>query len=88
MSGFRSGVKLWKRFHTALAWVLEEAESGRLFDGVDPAVVRECLDEFKSSYSSRHSEIVAFLADAEELLGIYGLHVPNLSIPPEHTFDT
>lgn len=80
--------KLWRRFHSALAWVLEEAKSGHLFEGVDSAVVRECLDDFKGFYSSRHSEVVAFLADSEELFGIYGLHVTDLSVPPEHTFDT
>lgn len=45
--------QLWRRFHSALAWVLEEAEGGDLFDGVDSAVVAECLDEFKSFYTSR-----------------------------------
>lgn len=47
------GSQLWRRFHSALAWVLDEAESGDLFDGVDSAVVAECLDEFKGFYSSR-----------------------------------
>lgn len=45
--------QLWRRFHSALAWVLEEAEGGDLFDGVDSAVVAECLDEFKGFYTSR-----------------------------------
>lgn len=45
--------QLWRRFHSALAWVLEEADDGDLFYGVDSVVVGECLDEFKSFYSSR-----------------------------------
>ncbi|CAM9159193.1 unnamed protein product, partial [Laminaria digitata] len=76
--------QLWRRFHSALAWVLEEAESGDLFDGVDSAVVAECLDEFKGFYTSRYDEVESFLMEAEELLGIYGLHVPDLSLPPSH----
>lgn len=46
-------LQLWRRFHSALAWVLEEADDGDLFDGVDSAVVGECLDEFKNFYTSR-----------------------------------
>lgn len=34
----------------------------------------------------RYSEVMTFLADAEEVLGIYGLRVPDLSIPAEHDF--
>lgn len=79
--------QLWRRYHSALAWILEEAETGSLFDGLDDEVVEECVDKFKDFYSSSYSDVSAFLADAEELLGIYGLHVPDLSIPPEHTFD-
>eukprot|EP00903_Cladosiphon_okamuranus_P009126 g8719.t1 len=80
--------QLWWRFHSALAWVLEEADDGDLFDGVDSAVVEECLDEFKNFYTSRYDEVVTFLLDAEELLGIYGLDVPDLRLPTAHDFDT
>lgn len=45
--------KLWRRFHSALAFVLEEAEVGDLFEGVEPRVLGECLDDFKAFYTSR-----------------------------------
>ncbi|CAM9466656.1 unnamed protein product [Ectocarpus fasciculatus] len=80
--------QLWRRFHSALDWVLEEAEDGDLFDGADSAMVAECLNEFKGFYMSRYDEVLTFLLDAEELLGIYGLHVPDLSLPAAHGFDT
>lgn len=51
-------LQLWRRFHSALAWVLEEADDGDLFDGVDSAVVGECLDEFKNFYTSRRVLVV------------------------------
>ena len=35
----------------------------------------------------RYDEVLTFLLDAEELLGIYGLHVPDLSLPAAHDFD-
>lgn len=47
--------QLWRRFHSALAWVLDEAEHGDLFEGVEADVVAECLDEFKSFYTNRCS---------------------------------
>lgn len=37
---------------------------------------------------TRYEEVLTFLLDAEELLGIYGLHVPDLSLPAAHGFDT
>eukprot|EP00752_Nemacystus_decipiens_P005227 g4744.t2 len=80
--------QLWRRYHSALAWVLEEADDGDLFEGVDAAMVGECLDEFKNFYTSRYDEVLTFLLDAEELLGIYGLDVPDLSLPAAHDFDT
>lgn len=52
-SSLAANSQLWRRFHSALAWVLEEADEGDLFDGVDSAVVGECLDEFKDFYTSR-----------------------------------
>ncbi|CAM9105357.1 unnamed protein product, partial [Pylaiella littoralis] len=79
--------QLWRRFHSALAWVLEEADDGDLFEDVDSALVAECLDEFKNFYTSRYDEVSTFLLDAEELLGIYGLRVPDLSLPAAHAFD-
>lgn len=36
----------------------------------------------------RYDEALTFLLDAEELLGIYGLDVPDLSLPAAHDFDT
>lgn len=36
----------------------------------------------------RYDEVSTFLLDAEELLGIYGLHVPDLGLPAAHDFDT
>lgn len=33
--------------------MLEEANDGDLFEGVEPSVVAECLDEFKNFYTSR-----------------------------------
>ena len=33
--------------------MLEEADDGDLFDGVESSVVAECLDEFKNFYTSR-----------------------------------
>ncbi|CAM9715790.1 unnamed protein product [Ascophyllum nodosum] len=78
--------QLWRRFHSALAWVLEEAENGDLFEGADAEVVGDCLEEFKGFYSTRHKEVVAFLADAEELLDIYGVDVPELDLPLPHDF--
>lgn len=35
-----------------------------------------------------YDEVLTFLLDAEELLGIYGLDVPDLSLPAAHQFDT
>ncbi|CAM9896488.1 unnamed protein product [Ectocarpus sp. 4 AP-2014] len=80
--------QLWRRFHSALDWVLEEAEDGDLFDGADSAMVAECLNDFKRFYMTRYDEVITFLLDAEELLGIYGLHVPDLGLPAAHAFDT
>ncbi|CAN0539196.1 unnamed protein product, partial [Ectocarpus sp. 12 AP-2014] len=80
--------QLWRRFHSALDWVLEEADDGDLFDGADSAMVSECLNDFKSFYMTRYDDVLTFLLDAEELLGIYGLHVPDLSLPAAHGFDT
>lgn len=34
----------------------------------------------------RYNDVASFLADSEELMGIYGLRAPDLSIPPEHDF--
>lgn len=45
--------QLWRRFHAALAWVVKEGQDGDLFDGVDGALVGECLQEFKTFYTSR-----------------------------------
>lgn len=45
--------QLWRMYHSALAWVLEEAKSGDLFDDADSDAVAECLGEFKSFYTSR-----------------------------------
>ncbi|CBJ25752.1 weakly similar Glutamic acid-rich protein precursor [Ectocarpus siliculosus] len=80
--------QLWRRFHSSLDWVLEEAEDGDLFDGADSAMVEECLNDFKGFYMTRYDDVLTFLLDAEELLGIYGLHVPDLSLPAAHGFDT
>lgn len=33
--------------------MLEEANGGDLFEGVEPSMVAECLDEFKNFYTSR-----------------------------------
>lgn len=36
----------------------------------------------------RYDEVLTFLLDAEELLGIYGLHVPDLGLPAAHDFSS
>lgn len=36
---------------------------------------------------NRYDEVATFLDDAEELLGIYDLHVPDLGLPSAHDFD-
>lgn len=57
--------QLWRRYDSALAWVLEEAVNGDLFAGVDADVVGECLEEFKEFYLTRYYNITLSLVAFE-----------------------
>ncbi|CAN0347841.1 unnamed protein product, partial [Scytosiphon promiscuus] len=45
--------ELWQRYRSALTWFLAEAGKGTRFDGVDSAVLTECLGGFKRFYKAR-----------------------------------
>lgn len=51
-------------------------------------ILREsCEIDPSENCSNRYDDVVTFLADAEELLGIYDLDSRDLNVPPAHAFD-
>lgn len=82
----RDVCQLFGLMQTQLRWVIEDAASGgELFADADRAVVQEMLRSFKDFHAARYEDVAAFLAEAKELLAVWGMDSGSaaaLNLPP------